>query len=444
MGSWKQEQSNQIQSGQLLMSRKILLLSTWDDQGSGTALYRISKFLLETGYEVRLVVRDKSQTDSFIVQIPLKQRNIYQKVFNKLFLRPKENLQTIPEYYFFNTDEDTELISSQDILETTQFTPDLIITGLISGFINTKTIAELAEKTKAKVYMLMPDMSPLTGGCHYSWDCKGYQKDCNNCPAILNTNKKDRAYNNLQIKLNNIRRANIKILPGSGWTKNQAKLSALFKDQDHFYNINSCIDTRLFNNKHRDFAKKIFDLPENSKIIFTGSTFTSEKRKGIEYFIKALKYLWKLLDDKKRDNIFILIAGNHTVKNELIEQIPFQKQLIDYIKDNRLLSLAYQASDIFVCSSIEDAGPLMVSEALACGTPVVGFEMGVISNMVINGYNGYKAELKNSEDLADGILKILSLSENDYQQYSQNAVNQVEKYSSQKTVINVISQILGD
>ena len=106
------------------------------------------------------------------------------------------------------------------------------------------------------------------------------------------------------------------------------------------------------------------------------------------------------------------------------------KKHINYIKDYRLLALLYQATDVFVNSSIEDSGPMMVSEALACGTPVVGFDMGVVNNMVITGYNGYKAKLKDSGDLSQGIKEILELSKDEYKQYSLNALKQVEEYSS--------------
>ena len=434
------------------MSKKILLLSTWDNQGSGTALYKISKFLLENGHEVVLAVRDKSRTDSFVVQIPL-QRNIIQKVFNRVLyqfnfgLKPLTHKfidKTNPKYSFLNIDEKETLVSSDTLIDVIPFTPDLIVTGLISGFVNTTILAELKEKTKAEIYMLTVDMACLTGGCHYAWDCKGYQLNCKNCPAILDHSYKDRAHQNLMVKQKNVEKANIKVIAGSGWTLNQAKLSTLFKSQKKIYNINSCIDNCLFNDKHRRYAKRIFNLPDDAKVIFTGSAFTHDKRKGVSYFVEALKYLWEAVNEETKKNTLIMIAGNHTIKNELIEQIPFQKRLIDYIKDERLLSLAYQASDIFVCSSVEDSGPMMVSEALACGTPVVGFEMGVTSNMVINGFNGYKAELKNSEDLGKGISEILSLPKEKYEEYSRNAIYQVEEYSSQEVVVNIINRILNE
>lgn len=426
------------------MGKKILLLSTWDDQGSGTALYRMSKVLLKAGYEAALVVRDKSQADSFVIQVPALQKFSPQRILYSLRYRNnRRNTKIHPDYDFLNINEDEKLISSERIIDVLPFTPDLILAGLTSNFVNTETLVELKEKTKADIYMWTVDMSPLTGGCHFAWDCKGYQTDCNNCPAIISETKKDRARKNLQIKLKNVRKADIQILAGSGWTLSQAQSSALFKPQKHIYNTNSFIDTSLFNAKHRNYAKRIFGLPEDSKVIFAGSTFTHVKRKGMLYFIDALSQLWNLLEEKDKSSTFILIAGNHTVKNDLVEQIPFQKQLISYIKDNRLLSLAYQASDIFVCPSIEDSGPMMVSEALACGTPVVGFEMGVTSNMVRNGYNGYKARLKDSADLAAGMFEVLTLAPEKYAEYSRNAINQVEEFSSYKLFLSIIDKILN-
>jgi glycosyltransferase involved in cell wall biosynthesis len=422
------------------MSKKILILSTWDNQGSGVASYKIGKFLLEAGYKVALVVRDRSQSDSFIIQIT---QNLNRKIFNRLTARFKSGLPTYEEYDFLNPDENYSFATAEQILESLPFRPDMILTGLISGFVNTEVLAELSEKTGAPVYMFMVDMAPLTGGCHYAWDCTGYEQKCRNCPAIVDESKKDVAHHNFALKQKNVKKGNLKVIAGSEWSKKQAQRSTLFKSQNNIYNINSCIDTKLFNNSGRDYAKRIFQINIDSKVVFTGSAFTHGKRKGIGYFVESLEQLWQLMSEAERNKIVVLIAANHGEKNDLIERIPFKKQLIDYIKDYRLLSLAYQASDVFVCSSVEDAGPMMVSEALACGTPVVGFEMGVTSNMVRNGYNGYKAKLKDSADLAAGMFKVLSLPPEKYAEYSRNAINQVEEFSSYKLLLSIVAEILN-
>src|SRR5690606_14617272 len=106
-----------------------------------------------------------------------------------------------------------------------------------------------------------------------------------------------------------------------------------------------------------------------------------------------------------------------------------------------LLSQLYQSVDVFVNSSIEDSGPMMVSEALACGTPVVGFNTGVVMNMVIDGYNGYKAEIGDSIGLKNGIKTIFKLNPSEKNIYSKNAVKQVVEYSSYEYVKSVFKRI---
>jgi len=200
------------------------------------------------------------------------------------------------------------------------------------------------------------------------------------------------------------------------------------------------IDINLFNSKNRNFAKSVFDLKEDKFYILMGCNNAKDPHKGFEYLVEALKIVYNKLDNFKREKIQVLIVSKH-VSNDF-SVIPFEKKHIDYIKDYRLLSLLYQATDLFVNSSIEDAGPMMVSEALACGTPVVGFDMGIVTNMVVDDFNGYKAILKDSNDLANGILKIFNLSENDYSNYSKNSEEQIKKYSSFEYVENELSNIL--
>jgi glycosyltransferase involved in cell wall biosynthesis len=193
---------------------------------------------------------------------------------------------------------------------------------------------------------------------------------------------------------------------------------------------------KLFNNKNRDIAKRIFELEEDKFYILMGCQNAKAKRKGFEYLVESLKILDKNLSADVKNRIEVIIVSRDV--SESFDEIPFSKKHIDFIKDYRLLALLYQAVDVFVNSSIEDSGPLMVSEALACGTPVVGFDMGVVNNMVITDFNGYKAILKDSADLANGIKSILELTPEAYKEYSENAVKQVEQFSSLEAVGTIL------
>lgn len=52
------------------------------------------------------------------------------------------------------------------------------------------------------VYWQMTDMSILTGGCHYSWGCDGYTKDCSFCPALSSFPDKSISKKTLSKKMN--------------------------------------------------------------------------------------------------------------------------------------------------------------------------------------------------------------------------------------------------
>lgn len=430
------------------LKKNILLLSTTDVHGAYEAIYRIASFLKKADYEVAMVVKTKTQSDDFVIEAKRPQHkrpSLATRIMNRLGIGPKAKpvlkVEKSPKYLFLDEDERFSGYTADDLLSKVPFVPDLIISGINNGFLNTTVLADLHEKTSAKVVLITVDMYSMTGGCHYAWECTGYQKDCANCPGILNEEAKNWTLENLRIKQSNIKRGKIEIVAGSGWTLNQARLSTLFKNQSEILNTNSCIDTQLFNPDKRNIAKQVFDIPQNAKVIFTGSFGINDPRKGFSYFVEALKLLWQSLSPTMREEVHILVIGKDS-QNDKVKEIPFKKISIDFIKDYRLLSLAYQAADIFVCASVEDSGPMMVSEALACGTPVVGFEMGITYNMVEAGYNGYKAVLKDSHDLAKGMKTILDLDRTQFEQYSANAVYQVKTYSAMERVLEVVGQLM--
>ena len=94
--------------------------------------------------------------------------------------------------------------------------------------------------------------------------------------------------------------------------------------------------------------------------------------------------------------------------------MPFESKYLGYLDNNYAIASAYQAADVFICPSIEDSGPMMINQSIMCGTPVVSFEMGVSVDLVITGETGYRAKIKDSGDMAQGISEILKLNSDNY------------------------------
>lgn len=429
--------------------KKILILSTGDINGAYEAMYKTALILKNMGHEVVMCVKHKTKNDDFIKVYrhftPYPKFSLTQRIINKiksrLFPQPIKKEPKIEEKYcFLSKDELSENINVESMLKIVGFIPEYIFTGMTIDFLNSTDLLNLYNGTHAKIYNITVDMNHFSGGCHYSWGCEGYIHGCDICPAILDDPIKDRAKNNFNKKYENAQKANFQIIAGSGLTLEQAKKSKIYKNQHTIYNVNSLIDTKLLNSKNKSIAKDIFSLSYDHFYILTGAQKMDDPRKGFSYLIEALQLLDKELPAEIKEKIIVLVVSNSV--NEEFEKVTFKKQMIEYIKDYRLLSLLYQAADVFVNTSVEDSGPMMVSEALACGTPVVGFDTGIITNMVINDYNGYKASVKNSQELAEGIKKVFQLNKDSYKIFSKNAVKQVEEFSSYSYAEEIFKNIL--
>ncbi|MCL9809102.1 glycosyltransferase [Flavobacterium luminosum] len=432
------------------LKKKILLLSTGDINGAYEVMFRLGKHFDLQGHQVKMLVKIKTKSDSFIttytdVPKPYKRKSILERAHLKLKQKLSSPKATLKIDYDFNYDfisvEETKVnVSPTRIIELVGFNPDFIYRGMTDNFMNSTDLLNLQQLTNAEVYNITVDMNHFTGGCHFAWECKGYIEGCSDkCPAILSEYGKDIPKINFDTKLKNAQLGNFKILAGSGWTLQQAKESKIYKNQAVIFNVNSLIDLNLFNNKNRDIAKRIFELDEDKFYILMGCQNAKAKRKGFEYLVESLKIVEEKISPTEKNKIEVIVVSKDV--SESFNEIPFSKKHIDFIKDYRLLTLLYQAVDVFVNSSIEDSGPLMVSEAMACGTPVVGFDMGVVNNLVVTGYNGYKAKLKDSEDLANGIHQIFGLPKPEYDNFSKNAYRTIQEFSSMESADQIFNKI---
>jgi glycosyltransferase involved in cell wall biosynthesis len=80
---------------------------------------------------------------------------------------------------------------------------------------------------------------------------------------------------------------------------------------------------------------------------------------------------------------------------------------VETITDDQLLAVMYSAADVFVHPALADNLPNGVLESMACGTPVVAFDVGGVSDAVRPLETGYLARWKDAEDLAHGIERLL-------------------------------------
>lgn len=432
-----------------LNRKKILLLSTGDSIGGAYELmYRMAVALSHECKTISFAVKQRRMTDTFIQQIniPSHQRSIFARIINSIRWRlgvNKKDLADIAkkEYvFFYDETEFSSHITADDLLSQIGFSPDVVLVGLTTGFISTKEINRIHELCNAEIIYIMMDVFPVTGGCHVLCNCELYRYSCHNCPAVSSTKYNNIPHLQLQQKKESYQIMHPAIMLGSGMTKRILDNSVVASDfrPIHFY---SFAPKDIFSNKDRDYAKQIWNIPNNKKVLFAGADNVKDPRKGRNTLIEALKILHEKSTINPND-ILILMAGNHNQMDSKTRQIPYELKLIDYIRDMRLLALLYQAADVYIMSSIEDCGPMMIAESMMCGTPVIGTMTGYLEtdDIIKTGINGYRVPINDANAMAISIAQLLSLSHDKYQEMSNQARYTAMQMLSDDAFVNTMKQ----
>ena len=76
-----------------------------------------------------------------------------------------------------------------------------------------------------------------------------------------------------------------------------------------------------------------------------------------------------------------------------------------FVPRSRLPAM-YSLLDVYLVTARVEGGPMTVLESLACGTPVVASRVGLVPEVVVDGVNGFSAEVGDIDTLAGALLKI--------------------------------------
>lgn len=136
------------------------------------------------------------------------------------------------------------------------------------------------------------------------------------------------------------------------------------------------------------------------------------ERKGFMYLISSIKEILK-----EHENIRLKIVGSgpqeQQIKNHITElDLEKHAEIIGNISDDELLKM-YNSSDIFVLPSIIDSQGnteglgVVLLEAMACGLPVIGSNIGGIPDIIHEGETGLLVPQKDISGLSKSIIKLI-------------------------------------
>jgi glycosyltransferase involved in cell wall biosynthesis len=211
---------------------------------------------------------------------------------------------------------------------------------------------------------------------------------------------------------------------------NYDKLVQLDISEEKVTAIYNGYDPNLFKSISMNKAKEKLNLPEDKKIIL--SVGNLEMIKGHKYLIEAIKEV-----AKREKNIICLVVGSGNQKKYL-DGLINRLHLNDYIKlvggkSHTEIPLWMNACDVFVLPSLNEGNPTVMFEALGCGKPFIGTNVGGIPEIITNEKLGIIVKPKDVDELANAILKALDKEwDKDY------ISNYAKQYSWDKIAVKII------
>ena len=217
-------------------------------------------------------------------------------------------------------------------------------------------------------------------------------------------------------------------------------IDSKFVDEDKVEVIYNGVDTERFNpNVENKYLYKEWNISDEA--IKVGMIGRVNAWKGQNDFLDATEGLLK-----KYSNLYIFIVGS-AFNGEEWRVGELKKKIADSQNKDRIIFSEFRTDtpeihsffDVLVLPSTNpDPLPTVVLEAMGCGTPVVGYNHGGVTEMVINGETGLLAEVKNSKDLGRKIQQAL---ESDYKLMGQKARDRAVKNFSEYSFINNFSKV---
>lgn len=415
---------------------RILFVSSADPL-SGPGAIGLNHFnqLREAGLNVDMLTLMKVPSHPEIMYV--KERTKWTRIKEYFIWRYKELLGIKDKdtvhlpYCFFYEKENRPPVPIKQVLKPLKNKQyDLVIIFFWLKMLSYETVEAIYNKFHSVMFFLSPDFCFMSGGCHFPGDCKGYITGCGCCPAIGSTDKNDFTHWNVNYRKQVLKRIKPVVFCNS-YMLSFFESSLLLKDVKKIKSW-PVVDSKSFYPIEKDILRKKYEIPVQKEfIIGFGCQRLSDSRKGMSVLMKAFSVLFKSLNETERDKVYIIAAGGEF--DSLKEKIPFDSKGLGMLPFTQLPEF-YSLSNIFVCPSLNDAGPSMVGQSIACGTPVVGFEMGALLDLVKGHGTGICVEVGNATLLAQAMADFIRMSNEEYTSYTDRCLRLVSDLTSDKKI----------
>ena len=249
------------------------------------------------------------------------------------------------------------------------------------------------------VVITVHDMWHLTGGCFLYRGCDHYTSEigpCNSCPILRWPANRLLAHAAYSRKLRAYRNSGARLVASSHWLAELGGRSAIAKACGGVRVIPPGIDPRVFKPHDKELCRKQLGLPVDAFVIATGGASLTDTNKNVPWLLEQLSHLSNLRE------VIVLAFGEGAVLVPDRLNVRFTGR----IRERHDLARLFAAADVFVSASLMETYGLTLVEAMGCGTPVVAFRVGGISEAAPDGQVAILCSAQDGAALIQAITRL--------------------------------------
>lgn len=375
---------------------KVVSIGTYDRLGGAArAAFRQHQALRAAGIDHWMLAGKKSSDDPFVVEAP-PMRHSFIRARKADLIRQfaiDRNRTPLSNTWFSFPLRDKGLAALEVVRSA-----DILNIHWSSGFVSLSGLDELFSLGKP-VVITLHDQWAFTGGCHYTSGCDEFRRTCTSCPQLaVDPFNVPATVLRLRRDLGHARRATV--VSPSRWMFDTASASPAMAGWRHEH-IAMPLDLEVFKFQPREVARATLGLkPGPWRVLFVADR-VAERRKGFQDLVAVASLVSSVAD---RPVHFLALGQSFDVPPELASRV----ELLGSISENDRIAATYAAADCLLLPSHEDNLPNTMTEALACGTPVIGYNIGGLPDLVRSGQTGALVQRGDTNALAQALIQLLS------------------------------------
>ena len=380
---------------------RVVHLSTSDSSGGAArAAFRLHTGLRRIGVESSMLVEERKSGDEHVRAF-----RPPSDLLSRLRRRARRGTIAKDSARYSNRPPSLDWFSDDRTPYAGQIVPqippcDVINLHWVAGFVDYEGFFPEAAKLGMPLVWRLADMNAFTGGCHYDDHSAKFTQHCGACHQLGSTDPNDLSHQIWLRKkraLDHLPPGGLHLVGTSRWIAGEAKRSTLLGAFPSTI-IPNGLDVEEFRPRDRAFSRDFFNIPPDAKVVLFAADSADTVRKGFSYLAEALAGMRDV-----PDLLLLSVGGGKPVLDPSVRHVSLGR-----IKDDRVLSLAYSAADVYVIASLQESFGQTVTESLACGTPVVGFASGGIPDMVRPGVTGQLAPTRDVAALREAVRQVLA------------------------------------